>query len=170
MNRYDFSLFDDNDFYEIIGEHLNDKLQDRGIDNYSTYFITYTSVLIQSYIRQYTGLNLYKEYDESDPNDYELTLALSKKVKDDKVDYVYGTKLTDTQIELLKLACVYQADYIIDNGSTERMTAMGMINRSNKYDKKDLHEFEVCSVSHDLLANAGLLYQGMGGGVYAKLK
>ena len=170
MERYDYTLFDEDDFYQIIGEHLNDKLQERGIDNYSVYFITYASVLIQSHIREYTGLNLYKEYDEEAPNYYELHLALAKKVKDDKTEYIYEVKLTEEQINFIKLACVYEADYLIDNGSTERMTAMGMVNRSNKYDKYDLHEFEVCSISHNLLANAGLLYQGMGGGVYAKLK
>lgn len=170
LERDNFTLFDEDDFYNIIGEHLTDKLQDRGIDNYATYFITYSSILIQSHIREYTGLNLYKEYSEDAPNDYELHLALSRKVKDDSVEYLYECKLTSDQIEMIKLACVYQADYIIDNGSTERMTSMGLINRSNKYNKYDMHEFEICSVSHNLLANAGLLYQGLGGGVYAKLK
>ena len=170
LDRYDYALFDENDFEQIIGEQLTDKLQDRGIDNYATYFITYVSLLIQSHIREYTGLNLYKEYDDNAPNDYELHLALSRKVKDGEYEYLYEVKLTEDQINFIKLACVYEADYLIDNGSTERMTAMGMVNRSNKYDKYDLHEFEVCSVSHNLLANAGLLYQGMGGGLYAKLK
>lgn len=244
LDRYNFTLFDENDFYNIIGEQLEDKLRDRGIDNYTTYFITYASVLIQSHIREYTSLNIYKEYEDSMPNDYKLRLALSKKlypraivgrkyneqnilklnninyiVSDGLIDstywltindvlqgkvypdtnkiilnngdeydytidddnnwivfieehyrYNFEVRLTEEQIDAIKLACVYQADYIIDNGSTERMTAMGMVNRSNKYDKMDLHEFEVCSVSHNILATAGLLYQGIGGGVYAKFK
>ena len=226
LDRYDYALFDENDFEQIIGEQITDKLQDRGIDNYATYFITYVSLLIQSHIREYTGLNLYKEYDDNTPNDYELCLGLSKQKKtiveayivgdyntpewlsleeggeplipskkvrykimtdgayknkyygfdgkvwypSDSVDITYRIDLTEDQINFVKLACVYEADYLIDNGSTERMTAMGMVNRSNKYDKYDLHEFEICSVSHNLLANAGLLYQGIGGGLYAKLK
>lgn len=228
LERDDFTLFDEDDFYNIIGEHLTDKLQDRGIDNYATYFITYASVLIQSHIREYTGLNLYKDYYDDNPNNYDLYLGLFKQhttgayiygditsedwlslepeddvtrtplkplksviykvlsegdYKDklyryDGVKWIevkrrgisYRIDLTEDQINFLKLACVYQADYIIDNGSTERMTSMGLINRSNKYNKYDMHEFEICSVSHNLLANAGLLYQGIGGGVYAKLK
>lgn len=171
LDRYNFTLFDEDDFYQIIGEQLDDKLKDRGIDNYSTYFITYASVLIQSHIREYTSLNIYKEYNEATPNDYTAHLALARHTKEDGTyKYTYDVKLTEEQVEMLKLACVYQADYMIDNGSTERMTAMGMVNRSNKYDKNDLHEFEVCSVSHNILATAGLLYQGIGGGVYARIK
>ena len=86
------------------------------------------------------------------------------------IDIIYEVKLTRDQITALKLACIYQADYILDNGSTERMSAISLVNRSNKYDKADLKEFEICSMSYSLLSQAGLLYQGIGGGVYARTK
>ena len=244
IEKNNFTLFSEDDFNSIIGEQLSVILEDRGIDGYPDYFITYTSLQIANHIREYTSLNIYKDYNDENPNEYKLRLALSKYLKpativgrksvtsdklimgsvaytvsetltegkytltlhnlivgyvsplDNTVEFVNGDKynyivdddgnwsvvigehyeymyevsLTPEQIETIKLACVYQADYIIENGSTERMTAMGMVNRSNKYNKADLHEFEICSMSHMLLANAGLLYAGLGGGVYAKIK
>lgn len=244
LDKNDFTLFNENDFNNIIGEQLSVVLEDRGINGYPEYFITYVSLQIANHIREYTSLNIYKEYNEENPEDYKLLLALSKYSIPEKIigrkysysdvlslngvhykvattltdghylitnndlilgrvnpqnltieftngdkfnyivddngtwiitidahtGYMYDISLTKEQITAIKLACVYQADYIIDNGSTERMTAMGMINRSNKYNKKDLHEFEICSMSHTLLSTAGLLYAGIGGGVYAKVK
>jgi hypothetical protein len=234
LNTNDFMLFNENDFNNIIGEQLSVVLEDRGINGYPEYFMTYVSLQIANHIREYTSLNIYKEYSEENPDDYNAYLGLANhketysgkiinatvipntveyskdwlyldkevekeedrvpvageiyNVKSIKNSYfvwypssekyvrvnppyiTFCTELTPSQVEMIKLACVYQADYIIDNGSTERMTAMGMVNRSNKYNKADLHEFEICSMSHMLLANAGLLYAGIGGGVYAKIK
>lgn len=170
IDKNDLMLFNENDFNNIIGEQLSVVLEDRGINGYPEYFMTYASLQIANHIREYTSLNIYKEYNEADPNEYDAHLALSRHEKDGEYVYTFGIKLNKEQIDIIKLACVYQADYIIDNGSTERMTAMGMINRSNKYNKKDLHEFEICDMSHMLLANAGLLYRGIGGGLYAKIK
>ena len=234
IDKNDLMLFNENDFNNIIGEQLSVVLEDRGINGYPEYFMTYASLQIANHIREYTSLNIYKEYNEADPNDYYAYLGLANnketysgkiidatiipnteeyskgwlylnkpvEKEEDRVPVageIYNVKslknsyfvwspaiekyvrvkppyitfcieLTPAQIDIVKLACVYQADYIIDNGSTERMTAMGMINRSNKYNKKDLHEFEICDMAHMLLANAGLLYQGIGGGLYAKIK
>ena len=171
IEKNNFTLFSEDDFNSIIGEQLSVILEDRGIDGYPDYFITYTSLQIANHIREYTSLNIYKDYNDENPNEYDAYIALAKhELGNGEIRYTLGTKLTPSQIETIKLACVYQADYIIENGSTERMTAMGMVNRSNKYNKADLHEFEICSMSHMLLANTGLLYAGLGGGVYAKIK
>lgn len=170
INKEDLILFNTNDFYNIIGEQLSVILEDRGINGYPEYFITYASLQIANHIREYTSLNIYKEYNDINTDNYDAYLALARHENDGKYTYTFGTKLTSEQVDAIKLACVYQADYIIENGSTERMTAMGMVNRSNKYNKADLHEFEICSMSHMLLSNFGLLYSGIGGGVYAKIK
>jgi hypothetical protein len=170
LDKNDFTLFNENEFNNIIGDPLSVILEDRGINGYPEYFITYTSLQIANHIREYTSLNIYKEYNQEYSDDYDAYLALARHEEDGEYKYTFGIKLKPEQIEAIKLACIYQADYIIDNGSTERMTAMGMVNRSNKYNKADLHEFEICSMSHMLLANAGLLYQGLGGGLYAKIK
>ena len=159
MDRMDYQYFTDNDFYEIIGEHLEEKLSARAIDNSSSYFITYASTLIKNRIEEMSAKRLFKE-DNADGS-YELYIGL---IKD------YAVQLTKTQVSGIVLACIYQADYMLDNGSTERMSAIGLVNRSNKYNKADLKEFEVCSISQNILDNLGLTYMGIGGGMYARIK
>lgn len=159
MDRLDYQYFTDNDFYEIIGEHLEEKLSARAVDNSSSYFITYTSTLIKNRIEEMSAKRLFKE-DASDGS-YELYIGLVKE---------YAVKLTKEQVSGLILACIYQADYMLENGSTERMSAIGLVNRSNKYSKADLKEFEICSISQNILDNLGLTYMGIGGGVYARIK
>lgn len=159
MDRLDYQYFTDNDFYEIIGEHLEEKLSARAVDNSSSYFITYTSTLIKNRIEEMSAKRLFRE-DKIDGT-YDLYIGLIKE---------YSVKLTKEQVSGIILACIYQADYMLENGSTERMSAIGLVNRSNKYNKTDLKEFEICSISQNILDNLGLTYMGIGGGVYARIK
>ena len=159
MDRLEYQYFTDNDYYEIIGEHLDDKLSARSIDNSSSYFITYTSMLIKNRIEEMSAKRLFEE-DNADGS-YDLYIGLLKE---------YSVKLTKDQLSGIVLACIYQADYMLENGSTERMSAIGLVNRSNKYNKSDLKEFEICSISQNILDNLGLTYMGIGGGMYARIK
>lgn len=159
MDRAEYQYFTESDFYEIIGEQLANRLSERTSDQSASYFITYTSILIKNRIEEMSAKRLFK--DDNSDGSYEMSIGLIKE---------YSTELTKEQIAGIKLACIYQADYMLDNGSTERMTAIGLVNRSNKYDKKDLKEFEICSVSQTILDNLGLTYMGIGGGVYARIK
>lgn len=158
MDRTEYQYFTDDEFYEIIGEHISSKLEDRTYDDSASYFITYTSLLIKTRIEEMTAKRLFKEVNNTD---YDLYLGLVQQ---------YAVKLTDEQKSALKLACILEADYIIENGSSERMSAIALVNRSNKYSKEDLKSFEICSVSQNLLDNMGLTYQGLGGGLYARIK
>lgn len=159
MDRAEYQYFTESDFYEIIGEQLANRLSERTYDQSASYFITYTSILIKNRIEEMSAKRLFK--DDNSDGSYEMSIGLIKE---------YSTELTKEQITGIKLACIYQADYMLDNGSTERMTAIGLVNRSNKYDKKDLKEFEICTVSQTILDNLGLTYMGIGGGVYARIK
>ena len=159
LDRDDFSYFDETEYYNMIGEDLSKRTEERGFGNQSVFLINYVSNQIRAYIYEHTAKNLYKIYDEKTPNDYQLKLGLTKE---------YAITLTDEQVKAIKLACIYQCDYILDNGSPERMSGTSVAN--NFISKQELKEFEVCSISRTLLANAGLLYAGIGGGLYAWIK
>jgi hypothetical protein len=160
LNRYEYTYFTNNEYENIIGESISKRVEDRGENMQSLYLIIYVGNLIKNYIFAHTGKHLYKEY-EDDPNVYKLYQGL---VRD------YTTKLTDEQVRAIKLACIYQLDYILDVGSTERMSGIGAHPKAMGFTKQYLKEFEICSISRQLLANAGLLYSGIGGGVYAWVK
>lgn len=154
-----FSYFDETEFYNTIGEELSKRLEERGFGNQSVFLINYVCNQIRSYIYEHTAKSIFKVYDESDPLDYTLKIGLVEE---------YSTKLNDTQVLSLKLACIYQADYILNAGSTERMSGISVGDRF--ISKEDLKSFSVCDISRTFLSNAGLLYSGLGGGMYAWIK
>ena len=78
--------------------------------------------------------------------------------------------MTAEQVEAVQLACIYQADYIIDNGSPERMSGLSISSRTAVLDKRDLVSYEICDIARTELLNAGLLYAGIGGGLNAWIK
>lgn len=151
-----FSYFDETEYYNTIGEELSKRTEERGFGNQSIYLINYVCNHIRSYIFEHTQKNIYKVYEESDPLDYTLHIGLIQE---------YSTELKDEQVMALKLACIYQCDYILNAGSTERMNGVSVGNTF--LSKQDLKSFAVCDIAHTLLANAGLLYSGLGGGLYA---
>ena len=93
LDRNNFKLFNDDDFNNIIGENLSVLLEDRGINDYSEYFITYASLQIANHIREYTSLNIYKEYNDINPDNYDAYLALARHENGGKYSYTFGTKL-----------------------------------------------------------------------------
>lgn len=156
LDRDLYTYFNEDDFANIIGVELSEKLKDRGDGNQSIFLITYVSNQIRSFIYEHTNMNLFKSYDEETPNEYTISIGMTED---------YTTELKSSQVNALKMACVYQADYILDSGSTERMNGVAIGDKL--VSKQDLKSFEVCSMSYNLLANAGLLYRGIGGGLYA---
>lgn len=162
LNREKYTLFTNTDFINIIGRDLNDVLSNEGIGNNGDYLITYVSNLINMFIKSKSGRGLFKVYDEASPNDYKAIWGYTEKT---------GVMLSERQIEAIKLACVYQTDYIIDNGSSERMSGLSLVGRSGVIPKHQMEEYEICKMSYNLLLNAGLLYAGLtGGDFYARLK
>lgn len=156
LNQEEYMLFTERDFNVITGYNLYEELQDRGIDKPSTYVIIYASNLIMNYIRESTSKNVYKVYDKLDQTKYKIYVGISRE---------RCLKLTNEQIKALKLACIYQLEYILDNGSPERMLGVAISGKGYKIDKKSLKEFEISSISQGLLASVGLLYSGLGGNV-----
>lgn len=159
LNRDDYILFTSSEFERIIGQSLSSKLQDRGSGQEELYFRIYASNLIRSAIMEYTSHILEKKY-EDDPNDYELYLRVRGNLL---------RKLSRQQIENIKLACIYQADFIIENGSPERMLGVA-IGEGQRIDKKHLKEFELSSLALTFLTASGVLYTGLGGGTYEWIK
>lgn len=158
LQTKNYTLFEDVDFKNIIGKNLNSILSSEGDGNNADKFITYVSVFIKNYIAQHTGKHLFKEIT---PEGFILKLGRTS-----------GTayKLTAEQVEAVQLACIYQADYIIDNGSPERMSGLSISSRTAVLDKRDLVSYEICDIARAELLNAGLLYAGIGGGLNAWIK
>jgi hypothetical protein len=145
----------------IIGEDLSKLIEERGVDNKSIYLVIYVSMLIKQYIEERTQKNLYKEYNEDNPTEYDLYIGL-------KLDY--SLKLNDEMIKAIKVACIYQLDYILENGSAERMSGISINARGMVLDKKALNQFKICDMAHTQLVNKGIIYSGLGGGVNAWIK
>lgn len=161
LQANNYSLFTDTDFKNIIGKNLNSILSSEGDGNPAGAFITYVSVFIKNYITEQTGKHLFKELKSNSPEGFILKLGRTK-----------GTAftLTSEQVEAIKLACVYQADYIIDNGSPERMSGLSISSRTAILDKRDLESYKICDISRAELLGAGLLYAGIGSGLNAWIK
>ena len=155
LNKNNYKLFTVAEFQNIIGKNLNDILSNESLGLNSDYFITYVCVQVMSYIEEHSGRKLYKEISPTDSNDYDLYYGFKRST---------ALKLSESTIEKIKLACIYQADYIIDNGSTERMSGIFVRGGASKYSMKD---FEVCEICRRFLSNAGLLYAGIGVGTNA---
>lgn len=158
LQSQNYTLFKDTDFKNIVGRNLNSILSSEGDGNPSERFITYVSIFIKNYIAEHTGKHLYKE---TTPEGFILKLGRTKET---------AYKLTDAQVEAVQLACIYQADYIIDNGSPERMSGLSISSRTAVLDKRDLVSYKICDIARSELLNAGLLYAGIGGGLNAWIK
>lgn len=162
LNADKYKLFTNADFQNIIGRNLEEILENEGSGNNSDYFITYVSNLINNYIKSRSGRSIFKKYNSNSPEDYEAIWGYSENA---------GFTLNQRQLEALQLACIYQADYIIDNGSSERMSGLSMSGRSGIIAKQQMAEYDICSMSQQLLANSGLLYAGLrGGDIYVRFK
>ena len=146
-----YQLFTKTDFTNIIGKDLDEVLSNEGTGHNSNYFITYTSLLISSFVSAH-GRNLFK-VNGSSPQDFTVKYGV---VEDT------AKTLNDKQLEKLKLACVYQADYMLDNGSPERMSGLSISSRTAVVSKKELSSYQICDMSYRLLVDAGLLYTGLG--------
>lgn len=157
----DYKLFTEAEFQTVIGKSLNDILSNESLGLNSTYFINYVCLDILSYIEEHSGRKLYKEISPTDNTDYDLYYGFKRST---------AIKLSEEAKEAVKLACIYQADYIIDNGSTERMNGIFTGMRSGSISKQLMKEFEICDICRRKLTNAGLLYAGIGVGTNAWFK
>ena len=160
LQARNYQLFDSTDFKNIIGKDLNSVLSSEGTGkgNEAETFITYVSTFVKNYIAEHTGKHLFVQ---RTPEGFIFKLGRTS-----------GTayKLRPEQVEALQLACIYQADYILDNGSPERMSGLSISSRTAVLDKKDLVSYRMCDISRSELLNAGLLYAGLGSGVDAWIK
>lgn len=155
----DYKLFDTADFKNITGKSLDAILERDSSGNPSDYMIIYTSIFINSYISRLTGgRKIFKTKDTNSPNNYIYSYGFTSNT---------AFKLTKRQEEALKLACVYQCDYFIDNGSAERISGLSISSRTAVLSKNDLVSYQVCDVTRALLAEAGFLYAGIGSGMNA---
>ena len=160
LQRDKYKLFNKTDFSNIIGKDLDEVLANEGTGHNSEYFITYTSLLISQTITSFGGRRLFKIEGRS-PNDFTIKFGRTLDT---------AVKLSDEQVENLKLACVYQADYMLDNGSPERMSGLSISSRTAVISKEQLSSYSLCDMSYRLLLDAGLLYSGLGANTNAWFK
>lgn len=166
LSKNNYKLFTKADFINMIGKDLDEELANEDVNNASDYLIAYVSNQINAYIMKRTSRRLFK-VDTS--TDYDIYYGYRNAVFTDArgVEHHTGHKLNENQKELLKLACVYQADYIITGGSSERMNGVSLASRTSILKKEELDSYEVCNIAVSMLTEAGLLYAGRGRGAYA---
>lgn len=157
----DYRLFTEAEFQTVIGKSINEALSNESLGLNSTYFINYVCFDIMSYIEEHSGRELYKEISPTDNTDYDLYYGFTRST---------AVKLSERTKEKIKMACIYQADYFLDNGSTERMNGIFVGMRSGNISKSLMKEFELCESARRVLSNSGLLYAGIGSGTNAWFK
>ena len=160
LQRTKYQLFTSTDFSNIVGKSLDEVLANEGSGHNSEYFITYTSLLISNFITTFGGRKLFR-VEGSSPNDFKIKFGRTLDT---------ATTLTEEDVEKLKLACVYQADYMLDNGSPERMSGLSISSRTAVISKEQLSSYKICDLSFGLLLEAGLLYSGLGANTNAWFK
>ena len=154
LTKAKYMLFTSTDFLNMTGRSLDEEYRSEDVGHSSDFFITYVSLFLNTYILRFSGRRIFKKED-----------GLYWGISEGK-----SFKLNEDQEEIIKLACVYQADYFLDNGSPERMSGLSVRSGSAVLSKEDMTDYQLCDTSRDLLISGGFLYQGRGAGINAWLK
>ena len=149
LSRSKYKLFDSSDYQNIIGTNLESELYNEGSGNNSEYMSTYTSLFIINTIKERSGITLFVVKDTNSPNKEIFKFGYSE----DR-----AITLPESIVEQIKLACVYQCDYFINNGSSERMSPITI--GSGTYTLKSA---ALCDMANQILTCSGLFYTGRSG-------